>query len=512
MTGGGDSSDRNRARRAGRSLTGSLLDVDTAVYYDTATKIAAGASAWWSAIDARWPELAKATNMTGSYAEAKEWGKSYDQRAKDILSMVTKVASAAHAYAVVLNNCGYERALAEHGATIDAGPAPVKPPTPMYPVLNCRVPLPSAGGPGNGLIDEGLGLVEKIGLTVPDGNATTISNAAITWDATRAAEGAAGFPAILEAAAVAFADVVAPEVEFIDEDLRALKAAAEAALTAMADLAQSCRDHRAALDELRELLKQQLEMVRDALIQELAITAAISVASSFITFGAGAAIGVAGAAAICARYARPMRAIIEQWLTNRRIAAGVKLDADLARHVRECERLEELGPAGRLKPKADPTPGSLLSDTDRAALWDYTGPGGSEALNWQLRHGGISRYQQMREGEINAALDKLPDYQGPVTRRVDLSAEDLARYREAAIGRDMVTEPGFTSASRTPEAAFDRPVEFRIRSEHGKSVEEFARRPSEQEVLFKSGTNFEVRKVVENDPSGRIIIYMNEIP
>ncbi|WP_433577746.1 hypothetical protein [Nocardia brasiliensis] len=44
---------------------------------------------------------------------------------------------------------------------------------------------------------------------------------------------------------------------------------------------------------------------------------------------------------------------------------------------------------------------------------------------------------------------------------------------------------GFTSASRTPEAAFDRP---------------------------KSGTDFDVRQVVGNDPSGRIIIYLNEIP
>ncbi|GAJ81773.1 hypothetical protein NBRGN_043_00830 [Nocardia brasiliensis NBRC 14402] len=86
-------------------MTGTVLDVDTADYYDTATKIAAGAAAWWSAIDARWPEMAKATDMAGSYTDGKEWSKSYDQRAEDILAMVTKVASAAHAYAIVLNNC-----------------------------------------------------------------------------------------------------------------------------------------------------------------------------------------------------------------------------------------------------------------------------------------------------------------------------------------------------------------------------------------------------------------------
>ncbi|WP_280448515.1 ADP-ribosyltransferase [Nocardia brasiliensis] len=503
-------------------MTGTVLDVDTAVYYDAATKIAAGAAAWWSAIDARWPEMAKATDMAGSYTDGKEWGKSYDQRAKDILAMVTKVASAAHAYAVVLNNCGYQRALDEHGATIDAGPAPVKPPTPMYPVLNCRVPLPSAGGPGSGLLDEGLGLVEKIGLTVPDGNATTISNAALTWDAARNAEGAAGFPAILETAAVAFQDVAAPEVEFIDEDLRALKAAAEAALTAMGELAQSCRDHRAALDELRDLLKQQLEMVRDALIQELAITAAISVASSFITFGAGAAIGVAGAAAICARYARPMRLIIEQWQARRRIAAGVKFDQDLARHVRECERLEELGPAGKLKPKADPPtkpadvvlpkiehppgiPRTELSQADRDIIGRYTGSSGE--INGALRSGEkLTPAQQAQVDELNGVLDKLPKYDGPVTRRTDLSVEELAKYQKGS----EVTEDAFTSSSATPAAAKDRPVEFRIWSTDGRYIGHHSTAPQELEVLFKSGTPFKVTDSFEQD--GRLIIRMSEIP
>lgn len=496
-------------------MTGFVLDVDTAVYYDTATKIAAGASAWWSAIDARWPEMAKATDMAGSYSDGKAWGKSYDTRAGDVLKMVTHVASAAHAYAVVLNNMGYERARAEHGATIDAGPEPVKPPDPMYPVLNCRVPLPSAGGPGSGLIDEGLGLVEKIGITVPDGNATTISNAAITWDAACTADGAAGFPATLEAAAAAFSGLVAPEVEYIDEDLRALKSAADAALTAMGELAQSCRDHRAALDELRDLLKQQLEMVRDALIQELAITAAISVASSFITFGAGAAIGLAGAAAICARYARPMRAIIEGWQNRRRIAAGVKFEQDLARHVRECERLEDLGPAGRLKPKADPPP-KVINDADRAAFKDYTSRG-FEDLNEGLRSGNLTPEQATRARDLNAALDKLPNHEGLVTRRTNLPDDVLARYQPAAPGQPatIVEESQFISTSRNNPNPFPGDVEMQIISKTGKDVQEFsaAGRPHiEQEVLFRSDTKFEV---VDRFPDpknpARTIIQMKEV-
>ncbi|MFI9402714.1 ADP-ribosyltransferase [Nocardia sp. NPDC052316] len=490
-------------------MTGTVLDVDTTVYYDTAAKVAASASAWWSAVDARWPELEKATDMAGSYGDALAWARSYDQRAAELLKMVEKVANAAHAYAVVLNAMGYQRALDEHGATIGAGPAPVKPPNPVVPVLACRKPLPSAGGPGQGLVDGGLGLVKKIGLTIPDGNATTISNAGLTWDSARTSEGAAAFPAVLEAAAVAFQDVIAPEAAFIDEDLRALKAAAEQVLTAMGDLAQSCRDHRAALDELRDQLRQQLEMVRDALIQELAITAAISVASSFITFGAGAAVGLAATAAICARYARPMRTLIENWQRARNIKAGVKFDQDLARAKRECERLEELAPGGKPKPKPNPTPAQLLDDTDRAALWNYTGPD-AEALNYMLRREpeNINRAQQLRIDDTVRALEKLPDYQGTVTRRVNLSAEDLAVYTNNQ-GK-IIVEPQFISSSRSPEAAFDRQVEFQIDSVHGKSIEQFARKSEELEVLFKPNTPFEITKTFVDPATGRTIIKMIE--
>ncbi|MFC7535715.1 hypothetical protein, partial [Actinoplanes sp. GCM10030250] len=243
-----------------------VLDVDVNVYYDTANKVANAAAAWWAAVDAQWPALAKATDMSGSYEEGIAWGATYDTRAAEILRMVTKTATVAHGYALILQEIGYNHDTAEHAATMGAGAAPERPTAPFPPVFLCRIPLPSAGGPGSGLLDSGLGLVEKIGLTVPDGNATTISNAADTWDRIRTAGDVAGFPAALEAAAIAFDSITAPESAFIDEDLRAVEATAETCLAAMAELAVSCREHRQALDELRENLRQQLVACSEALL------------------------------------------------------------------------------------------------------------------------------------------------------------------------------------------------------------------------------------------------------
>ncbi|MEU2013985.1 hypothetical protein ABZ529_34345, partial [Nocardia sp. NPDC019302] len=173
-----------------------VLDVSVPVYYDTAQKLADAASRFWMSIDGEWPNMAKATNMAGSYSDAKKWGESYDDRAAAILSMVSKIATAAHDYATILQTIGYNHEVAEHKATMgETAPPPAQPAPFMPPVVVCRIPLPSAGGPGNGLVDEGIGLAEMIGIIVPDGNATTISNAADTWARTAAADAVASFPA-----------------------------------------------------------------------------------------------------------------------------------------------------------------------------------------------------------------------------------------------------------------------------------------------------------------------------
>ncbi|WP_155981136.1 hypothetical protein [Nocardia sp. CNY236] len=450
--------------------------------------------------------MTEATDMAGSYSDAKKWGESYDSRAAEILRMVSKIAKAAHGYALILQEIGYNHECADHVATMGAGALPA-PPTVLYPpVVMCRSPLPSAGGPGNGLVDEGIGLAEMIGIVVPDGNATTISNAADTWERVARAADVAGFPAALEAAAAAFESQTAPEVAFIDEDIRAVKAAAEAVIAAMADLAASCRDHRIALDELRDDLKSQLEDIRDALLTELAINAAISIASSWITFGASAAVGVAGAAAICARYARPMRRMIERWQAERGIAAGVKLDADIARHVREMERLEDLKPGGRLKPKPDP-PVALSAD-DVAILRQGPSDTNAQSLTAALREGRVTPEQQRQIDALNNALGKLPPHEGLVVRHTTLTDEQLARYVE----KKATTELGYTSASTNRQGVNELTVntsnvEFQIVSKTGR---DYSRYGTPDEVLFASGTDFVVHSKVFDTAKGRWVIQMAE--
>jgi hypothetical protein len=485
-----------------------VIDVSVPTYYDTAQKLADAAGQFWSAIDAEWPAMAQATNMAGSYSDAKKWGESYDNAAADILALVGRLANAAHGYAVILQQIGYNHECAEWVATVNTNAVPVKPTEPLPPVFLCRIPLPSAGGPGNGLVDSGIGLAEMIGIVVPDGNATTLSNAGDTWERTARAAAVAGFPAALESAAAALSAITAPESAYIDEDLRALKAAAETAVTAMTDLARSCRDHRQALDELRNNLRIQLEAIRDALLTELAINAAISIASSWITLGASAAIGVAGAAAICARYARPMRTMIETWQRERGIAKGIKFDADIRKAVDDVKRLEELRPGGPLKPKADP-PRPTLSADDVAILRQGPSDAQANSLTAALREGRVTPEQQRQIDAFNQALGKLPAHEGPLMRHTNLTDEQLAQY---VPGRPN-TEVGFTSASTNPKGANEfivnnSNVEFRIVSKNGRDYSQYG---TPDEILFPSGTNFFVHSKTPDPATGRTVITMSEI-
>ena len=132
---------------------------------------------------------------------------------------------------------------------------------------------PSAGGPGKGLVDNALGLVEQVGVPVPDGDTVKVDKAAQAWDRLATVYQTTTVVEALEVNARAFSDTHTPEVEYIAKDLRELRDATSAILAGCSELAQSCKDYRAALDDLRN----QLEDILTDLAVELAVTATISV-------------------------------------------------------------------------------------------------------------------------------------------------------------------------------------------------------------------------------------------
>ncbi|MEV0712076.1 hypothetical protein [Nocardia aurea] len=481
------------------------VDVDVDVYYSGAKALLDWSSAWWSAIDNSLSTLSGFSDMAGTHSDGQVWAASYDRRISETLQLVSSTATAVHNYGTILAEMGYNHACAEHSATLNAGAAPQKPSVSQLAVTHCLLPPPSAGGPGQGLVDSGIGLLEQLNIIVPDGDRDKLDGARDAWNKIASLEATTNFPVAIEAVARAFQACSTPESASIDEDLRALKASAEAITETFQELAASCQDHRDALDDLRAKLVSQLNGMAQAFATEMAINAAVSVASSWVTFGVSVAAGLAGAALIVKRYSRPILEMIDAWRSSRNLGKGVRATEDFSRHQSEMRRIEELS-----KTKTRPSSWNQLTDIDQEILRRGASDAQGNSLSGMLRRGeNLSPQQQRDVDALNQAMNKLPTHEGPLVRHTQLSPEELARYEQGK----PVQELGFTSGSRNPAGSNgllvdSSNVEFQMISKTGKDMSQYG---TPDEVLFHSGTNFLVRSKAIDPATGRTVIQMVEI-
>lgn len=106
----------------------------------------------------------------------------------------------------------------------------------------------------------------------------------------------------------------------------------------------------------------------------------------------------------------------------------------------------------------------------------------------------------------NQALSKLPDYQGEVIRYMHSVPDWLAQHQVGQI----VTYHNLTSASVHGGVFSNRPVKITIQSKHGKLISGISALPQQQEVLFRSGSRFEVLSYTEQENS-KIWIKIKEL-
>jgi hypothetical protein len=486
-----------------------VMDVDPQTYYSTATRLQEAATNWFSAIDGRFGALSNCSSMAGSYKEAREWADAYDNGAGELLRQTTLIAEAGGNFASVLQTVGYNYAVAEHTATVNAGGSGPEKPAPFPPaVYLCRVPLPSAGGPGNGLVSDSVELIEAIGITVPDGDTDKLRAVADAWKQIRNDPSVTGFPDALDQVAKEIEQNAAPEISLIVQNIAMLRDAANDAIAAFDEFSMSCLDHEDDLKQLREKLVLLLEDLGKELLKELAITIAIAAAASVVTAGLGAAAGSARAAQIIAKVATPIRALVDGWKIARK-AKPFRANrlGGLAQKEKELQRLKRMGERA-----AAPTRPASLSRAEVDAIADYSGSGHQYA-NLPLRAGRpLTPEQQRYVDTLNSALDKMPDHQGPVTRVTNLERDEIDKYYAAWRRSEGVTEDAFTSTSPLKDGGGIREgnVEFRYFSQTGKDVTQYSA-PGNPEVLFKTGTTFRPTNITTDWVTGRTVIQMIEV-
>lgn len=300
-------------------------DVDPETFYLVGKRLYELAGQMYDAFAVNVAILGETGAMAGSDDAGTAWAASYDARAREILDAVNDLTVAMENYGGVVIQAGYNHAMAEHNATPGAGAPPTRPPEPAS-VAGVLTAPPSAGGPGEGLIDNALGLVDQIGVPVPDGDTDKVDKAAQAWDRLATVYATKTVPEALDVQAGIFSNTSTPEVEYIGKDLGELREAAKEILAACSELSQSCKDYRAALDDLRN----QLKGILNDLAVELAATAAIGIAASFVTFGVGAVAATAKTAHTITKFAGIIRTAIAGWKISKNISSGVKKAQDIA--------------------------------------------------------------------------------------------------------------------------------------------------------------------------------------
>lgn len=106
-----------------------VLDVAPQVYYDAATACNTAASGLMTAFQSGMYSLKETSGMAGSVGDGKTWADSYDTRARELWKMSLDMVLALDGYASVLNQAGYNHALADHNPASGV-------PEPQLPTLN----------------------------------------------------------------------------------------------------------------------------------------------------------------------------------------------------------------------------------------------------------------------------------------------------------------------------------------------------------------------------------------
>lgn len=145
----------------------------------------------------------------------------------------------------------------------------------------------------------------------------------------------------------------------------------------------------------------------------------------------------------------------------------------------------------------------LTSDEERAII-RYIGSE-SYTLNEELRKDTkLEPEKEQWKNNLNSALSKMPKYKGTVYRGItDFGIDDVDEFINSHIPGKEIKYSSFISSSKDRKLYGDgMPIQYIIQSKTGADITKF--NPKEQEVLFKTDTEFNIIKVENN------IIYLEE--
>ncbi|MDV7171937.1 putative toxin [Gordonia amicalis] len=250
--------------------------------------------------------LADTGEMAGTDDAGNSFADVYDEQARAFESMGRNLGPAIHNYGRVLLQMGKNHAEAEGNSNTRGPQEGSPPPDPGPPAMAVCIALPSArGGQGDGL-DEVIGLLQQVGIPVPNGDTGKLAAASAAWSNV-AADSGGSYRGKLQSAAGRLSELNGVEIDYVIEDLEELNSF----IDEYAELAFALKDcvesHKSYLADVRS----QMDGLLNDMAKDLAVDAVITVGLAVVTAGFGGTVGAAKLTATVARYGAKIRSVIE---------------------------------------------------------------------------------------------------------------------------------------------------------------------------------------------------------
>lgn len=122
----------------------------------------------------------------------------------------------------------------------------------------------------------------------------------------------------------------------------------------------------------------------------------------------------------------------------------------------------------------------------------------SYVINDNLRNGvELSNHGQKIVNDLDNALNKLPNYNGAVTRSVWINDEDLDYFLKDYRVGELVKHKSYLSTTNGEPYNPEARVQMYITSKTGKDIRKY--NELEKEILFKREVSFRVKKIDTSD-------------
>ncbi|MFD4444451.1 hypothetical protein ACFWPK_32210 [Nocardia sp. NPDC058519] len=286
-----------------------VLEVDPKVYYQAATNCFDSAAALFDSFTSVFSELGGYGMMAGKDEDGRAWASSYDQSAREAVSLYTQTYKTLRAYGTALNDVGFEHAKSDaaiHGTTQPERPSDAASTASLGPYL---LPASASGGTPEGLAQTAVDVLDAINCPLPDGNTDTLAKAADAWDRLGNIYVNTNAKDKITIAASLFDGVTSKDAIQVRADLKTVEKSIAKLLELCKLLNKTCTDYKESIEELR---KEILEFIK-AIVVDAAVDLTFTVIASCLAPGIGTMLAGAKAVESARKWSETIRTAVTAW-------------------------------------------------------------------------------------------------------------------------------------------------------------------------------------------------------